>query len=161
MSITLFISLLFILTSLIGIAGTFALSNLQIYDWVIITNIIIVVILIISLLILNLIIPRNEKRLTLYNICDILIFIGISNFIACFIISIIIHGDAFTGKIVEGRYFVNSHGVYTEVGILVYVYSMYHIVSLYFTHPIAMFALIVNLFSGRKFNWFRSNLDIF
>jgi len=66
--------------------------------------------------------------------------LGIVNFIAFFAISVMIGGDALNGKIVNGHYFLGSHGHFTEVSANVFDYSAWHARSLIITHPLAIFA---------------------
>jgi hypothetical protein len=148
MSITTVISLLLILASLIGIAGVFALSNLQIYDWVTISIILIIGILIVGLYIIHLNKAKNDRKITIADFCELLFAIGILNFFFLFIVDILIGGSAFNGKIDGERYFVSEHGVYTEVSFIIYVFSMVQTVSIFFTHPLAMIAGAAYAISG-------------
>jgi hypothetical protein len=64
--------------------------------------------------------------------------LGVLNFIVCFIVAIVIGGDAVNGKIVGGHFYLASHGKLTEVSETVFTYSLWHARSLFVTHPLAM-----------------------
>jgi hypothetical protein len=51
-------------------------------------------------------------------------------------------GDAENGKEEGGKYYVNSHGHYTEVSKEYYDFSLIHARSVWVTHPVAIFAFI-------------------
>jgi hypothetical protein len=54
-------------------------------------------------------------------------------------VAVAIGGDAYNGKIVGGDHFyVAEHGKFTEVSEAVYTYSLWHVRSLFVTHPLAM-----------------------
>lgn len=55
-------------------------------------------------------------------------FLAVLNFTAFFIVALFIGGDAFNGKVENGRYFLANHGTYTEVSEAVYLYSKAHII---------------------------------
>ena len=65
-------------------------------------------------------------------------YLGIANFAVFFIIALYMGGDVINGKIIDGRYFLSSHGRLTEVTQGVFTYSQWHTRSLFVTHPIAM-----------------------
>ncbi len=53
-------------------------------------------------------------------------FIWIVNFAAFVIISGFIGGDAFSGHVLDGHYYLKSHGKLTEVSRWVFIYSLCH-----------------------------------
>ena len=65
-------------------------------------------------------------------------FGAIINFIAFVIGAIIIGGDAVNGKVEGDRYFVASHGKYTEVSYDTWFYSRIHTISVFVTHPLGI-----------------------
>ncbi len=71
---------------------------------------------------------------TLLVICAL----GCLNFIVFFIVAIAIGGDAVNGKIVGGHFYLANHGKLTEVSENVFNYSLWHVRSLFVTHPLAM-----------------------
>ncbi|WP_157182247.1 hypothetical protein [Methylobacterium sp. WSM2598] len=71
-----------------------------------------------------------------------LIAVGATNFIAFSIAAAFLGGDAGNGKIVNGHYFLGSHGTYTEVSEAVFTYSLWHVRSLFITHPLAGLAVL-------------------
>lgn len=62
--------------------------------------------------------------------------IAFINFVAFFIVADHIGGDAVSGKIEAGHYYVASHGHYTEVSRALYIYSYIHTVSVFVTYPL-------------------------
>ena len=58
-----------------------------------------------------------------------------------FLVALKIGGDAVNGRIVNGRYYVASHGKYTEVSKAVFTYSRYHVYSVWVTHSVGILAL--------------------
>ena len=62
--------------------------------------------------------------------------IALINFMAFFIVVDNIGGDAVSGKIEAGHYYVASHGHYTEVSRALYIYSYIHTVSVFVTYPL-------------------------
>ncbi len=70
--------------------------------------------------------------------------LGILNFVAFFIVSSLLGGDAMNGKVEAGRYFVSSHGRLTEVTADVFTFSLWHVRSLFVTHPLAMLAWVLS-----------------
>jgi hypothetical protein len=59
------------------------------------------------------------------------------NFLAFMAVAGNIGGDALNGKIVDGHFFLGSHGHFTEVTQAVFNYSAWHARSVFFTHPLA------------------------
>lgn len=69
------------------------------------------------------------------------------NFVAFWLISVFNDGDALTGRIAAGHYFIGSHGRYTEVSKTFFEYSRIHGLSIFITVPLAILA--VAWFMGR------------
>jgi hypothetical protein len=65
-----------------------------------------------------------------------LFFGGFLNFAVFWFIAVAIGGDAVDGRVSEGRYYLASHGQYTEVSERLYRYSYAHTVSTWITHPL-------------------------
>jgi hypothetical protein len=74
----------------------------------------------------------------------ILFFAALANFLVFFAVAIYIGGDAWNGKVEEGRYYVASHGKYTEVSSEVWHYSHAHVISVLITHPVGILAVGVS-----------------
>jgi hypothetical protein len=53
-------------------------------------------------------------------------FVAILNFLSFFVIAVYLGGDASNGRVVNGHYFLGSHGHYTEVTATVFHYSEVH-----------------------------------
>ena len=66
---------------------------------------------------------------------------GLLNFMLFWMIAVAIGGDA--DKIENGRYYVVSHGRFTEVSEAVWTYSYYHARSIWISHPLGMLGAIV------------------
>lgn len=49
-------------------------------------------------------------------------------------------GDAINGRVVNGHYFLGSHGRLTEVSASVFAYSQWHAMSLFLTFPLGLLA---------------------
>ncbi|MEI7901752.1 MAG: hypothetical protein WCK89_15980 [bacterium] len=64
--------------------------------------------------------------------------VAIINFVACFVVAAKNGGDAVNGKEEGGRFFVASHGHYTEVTRSFFEYSRIHTYSIWVTHPLAI-----------------------
>ena len=73
----------------------------------------------------------------------ILVVIGVLNFGAFFVVSMCLGGDAINGKEENGHYYLTAHGTQTEVSREVFVYSRYHAISVFITHPLAMLSMIL------------------
>ena|SRR5579872_624660 len=59
------------------------------------------------------------------------------NFVVFFIVASVIGGDAVNGKAVGGHFYLGSHGTLTEVSEDVFIYSRWHVYSLFITQPLA------------------------
>lgn len=66
------------------------------------------------------------------------IVVGVANFVAFCISASLLGGDAISGKVDAGRFFVASHGKFTEVSECQFEYSRWHSRSVWVTHPLAM-----------------------
>lgn len=77
---------------------------------------------------------------TSYRVCFVLFFLGWLNFIAFWLAAVALGGDAISGKIESGHYFLSSHGHLNEVSRRVFAYSRFHTYSVFITHPLALLA---------------------
>jgi hypothetical protein len=68
----------------------------------------------------------------------IAIAVGFFNFFWFFAESAALGGDGLNGYARGGRYYVASHGSYTEVSEAAWTWSRIHAVSVFITHPLAM-----------------------
>jgi hypothetical protein len=64
--------------------------------------------------------------------------LGIVNFAAFWIGAVYLGGDAISGRISGGHYFLSSHGHLTQVSESVFTYSKWHARSVFITHPLAI-----------------------
>lgn len=76
-------------------------------------------------------------------LCQGLFAITILNFFVFFVVATLIGGDAFNGKIEDGKYYVASKGTYTEVSKAVFTYSRCHVYSLFVTFAAGICAMAV------------------
>jgi len=98
---------------------------------------------------------------TLRRICNVIIAVGLLNFASFAVSCAILGGDAVSGKIVGGRYYLGSHGRLTEVTREKFRYSQAHAISVFITYPLA---ILVGIFvyrkhrtgAGRKRDWISS-----
>ena len=81
--------------------------------------------------------PQSSKSAIVYLLGAILFFGGILNFLIFWHVSVYIGGNAVSGKVDNGKYFVSSHGDLTEVTASTWQYSYAHTVSTWITHPLA------------------------
>jgi hypothetical protein len=77
---------------------------------------------------------------TVQRICNAVLLLAVVNFLAFAIFSSILGGDALTGKIEDGHYYLRYRGKYTEVSPAVFQYSRLHALSLFVTFPLGIFA---------------------
>ncbi len=74
-----------------------------------------------------------------------------TNLLLFFILSAYLGGDALNGKIIDGRYFLASHGRLTEVSRRVFIYSEVHAVFVVVLGVLAMpLAIIANRHNRKK-----------
>ena len=81
-------------------------------------------------------------------LCVAAFLVGIANFFWFFLESISIGGDALNGYVRDGHYFVASHGSSTEVSAATWNWSRAHALSVFVTHPLAIGAGFVLIFTG-------------
>lgn len=65
---------------------------------------------------------------------------AVLNFLVFFAVSLYLGGDAVSGKIDNGHFYLSSHGRYTEVSARVFAYSRWHTYSVWLTHSAALIA---------------------
>ena len=70
--------------------------------------------------------------------------IGVINFLAFVCVSLAIGGDAGSGMIEQGRYFLSNHGKLTEVPQAVWVYSLIHLMSNFITFPLCLIGVMLD-----------------
>jgi hypothetical protein len=73
-------------------------------------------------------------------ILKILFFGSIANFVVFLLAAQAIGGDAISAQVIDGRYYFHLHGKVTEVSESVYIYSLWHVRSLFLTFPLGMLA---------------------
>lgn len=75
--------------------------------------------------------------------------LGVLNFVAMAVGAFMLGGDAVNGKIAGGHFYLAEHGKLTEVSEAVYTYSLWHVRSVFVTHPLAMLAGYLLKMEGR------------
>jgi hypothetical protein len=82
-----------------------------------------------------------------------LVLLGVVNFLLFWIIALSLGGDAYSGKIEDGRYFFKSNHRdprYTEVTKAVWTYSKVHAISVWVTVPMAFAGAGMGALSKRR-----------
>ena len=69
----------------------------------------------------------------------------VANFLAFAALSFYLGGDALSGKVELGRFYLGSHGHYTEVSHQVFRYSQMHAQSVEYSMPLAMLVSLLLL----------------
>ncbi|HEY7120805.1 MAG TPA: hypothetical protein VH475_29745 [Tepidisphaeraceae bacterium] len=64
----------------------------------------------------------------------------VANFLVFVLVASAIGGDALNGYAEHGHYFLRNHTVVTEVSQSVFIYSRWHAVSTFVTHPVGIVA---------------------
>jgi len=71
-------------------------------------------------------------------ICTIVFFVAIINFFAFIVGTLVLGGDAVSGKAEGGRYYVSNHGKPVEVSHAAFTYSRIHCYAVWTTQPLAI-----------------------
>ena len=72
------------------------------------------------------------------------------NFIVFVGVSLFIGGDAWNGYSRGGQYFLSSHGKITQVSKEVFLYSKYHVLTVWITWPFLMILGLLNWLSEKR-----------
>jgi hypothetical protein len=65
------------------------------------------------------------------------------NFAIFFVVAQFIGGDAVNGFARDGHYYLNNKGHFTEVSRSVFMYSKWHVYSLFITHPLGIVSALL------------------
>ena len=90
--------------------------------------------------------PDPPEKSAFLKVCNLVIVVGILNFLIFVAGAIYLGGDAVNGKVEEGRYYLfgvraeSGRKVYTEVSRPVFTYSRWHVYSVFVTWPLVMAA---------------------
>jgi hypothetical protein len=88
----------------------------------------------------------DQPKSAFLKACNLVIAVGIMNFLIFVAGAIYLGGDAVNGKIEGGRYYLfgvraeSGRKVYTEVDEPVFTYSKWHVYSVFVTWPLVMAA---------------------
>jgi hypothetical protein len=74
-----------------------------------------------------------------------LFFLALANFAAFVLVGLVIGGDALSGGVEDGHYYVSNHGIHAEVSHGTFIYSRIHTYSVFITHPLAFLAFFILL----------------
>ena len=66
------------------------------------------------------------------------VFLGVGNFLVFVFVAMYLGGNALCGRTIAGHYFVCEHGHWTEVSRAAFVYSEWHGLSIFITHPLVL-----------------------
>jgi hypothetical protein len=89
---------------------------------------------------------RAKLRAALPYVAVAAIAIGFVNFFWFIAESTALGGDAVNGYQLDGRYYVGSHGSYTEVARSIWEWSRLHAISVWLTHPLALLGMAYLIF---------------
>ena len=92
----------------------------------------------------------NRRRRLSRQIGVLLFYAPILNFLFFWHINVAIGGDALSGRVRNGRYYVASHGKFTEVSERLYRFSYAHEVSTWLTLPISVLGWCLAFQSEQK-----------
>ena len=90
--------------------------------------------------------PDQPKSSSFLKACNIVIAVGLLNFLIFVAGATYLGGDAVNGKVEGGRYYLfgvraeSGRKVYTEVSEPVFTYSRWHVYSIFVTWPLVMAA---------------------
>jgi hypothetical protein len=80
----------------------------------------------------------QPRRAAIIHLCGAALFFGgLLNGIIFWHVAVYLGGNAISGKIEHGRYYLSSHGKLTEVSPAIWQYSYAHTISTWITHPLA------------------------
>lgn len=72
--------------------------------------------------------------------------LGFANFLAFFVESLALGGDALNGRMIDGHYFIASHGTYTEVTQAVWTLSRIHAIATFVSWPFVLISMAFLVF---------------
>ena len=75
-----------------------------------------------------------------YRCLQFVVGLGVLNFLTFVIGAFMLGGDAVNGRMIGEHFYLAEHGKFTEVSEAVYTYSLWHVRSVFVTHPLAMLA---------------------
>ena len=61
--------------------------------------------------------------------------IVVLNFVSFFVVCMLLGGDALNGRVINGHYFLGSHGKFTETSAAIYRLSAIHAISQFVAVP--------------------------
>jgi hypothetical protein len=94
--------------------------------------------------------PRTRRVAAVHWLGVLLFFGGVLNFVAFWHVSVSIGGNAVSGKVEDGRYFVSSRGRLTEVSEATWRYSYAHKASIWITHPLGALGCLLLYWADRE-----------
>lgn len=94
--------------------------------------------------------PQPRRAAAVYLLGAALFIGGLLNFLVFWHVAVYIGGDAVGGKIENGKFFVSSHGTFTEVSEATWHYSYAHAVSTWITHPLGAVGWLLMYLAHRQ-----------
>lgn len=91
---------------------------------------------------------KRQKIKRLHQVCKIVFYGTLINFIVFAIIALILGGTASNSKIESGHYYLGDHGKFQEVPYVIFLYSQLHGLSLLISFPLSFVAFIVYWITG-------------
>jgi hypothetical protein len=79
----------------------------------------------------------------LRRVLQALVVLSVANFALFVVVGLCIGGDAWSGVVRDGHYFLNSKGHFTEVSRPVFLYSKWHLYSVLVTHPLGLLSILL------------------
>ena len=85
-------------------------------------------------------VPRKwlENKPKLRLVLEVASVVMLLNIFAFMLGAFLVGGSAWTGQVIDGRYFVGSHSELTEVSRAAYVYSQWHTISTMVMTPLGL-----------------------
>jgi hypothetical protein len=91
-------------------------------------------------------VPDQPKSSSFLRVCNLVVAVGMLNFVIFAAGALYLGGDAVNGKVEGGRYYLfgvrteSGRKVYMEVSKSVFAYSRWHVYSIFVTWPLVMAA---------------------
>lgn len=84
--------------------------------------------------------------------CVVVFAIAFINFASFWVMAVLLGGDALSGKVVDGQFFLGNRDQYTQVSEAIYEYSLWHTRSTWITHPLGLLAGYIYYRLGKDYS---------
>jgi hypothetical protein len=88
-----------------------------------------------------------DRRKHIQVVGAILFALGVTNFVVFAVVGLLLGGDAWNGKVVDGHYFLAQHGRLTEVSQAVWTYSYIHVLIVFALLPMMVAGGLMNVWA--------------